>query len=97
MLKRFELAPRLFSLWSDIPDEELMALASRGSKHPEVLEQKSRMLKDSKRISGVKFCRPMALFENLDTVDPNLRLPDFDDNLKSVDAKETEMLLKYHF
>ena len=99
VLNDFELASRLsFFLWSSIPDEELMALASRGSlSDPEVLEQQvKRMLKDSKAQSlASNFADQWLYLRNLDAVDPNLRLfPDFDDNLRQSMRKETEMLFE---
>ncbi|GIS51121.1 MAG: hypothetical protein Ct9H90mP25_5550 [Gammaproteobacteria bacterium] len=77
-----------------------MALASRGSlSDPEVLEQQvKRMLKDQNPISGIKFCRPMALFEEPRCSRPKPALfPDFDDNLRQSMRKEPRCYLKYHF
>ena len=59
-----ELASRLsFFLWSSIPDDELLTLASQNKLHDNaVLEQQvRRMLKDPRsRATGDQFRRPMA-------------------------------------
>ena len=91
-----ELASRLsFFLWSSIPDEELLDLASRGELgRPEVLdEQLRRMLADKRSQSLVNnFAEQWLYLRNLDAVNPDMRLfPDFDDNLRQAMREETEL------
>ena len=92
-----DLASRLsFFLWSSIPDEELLTVASQGKlKDPAVLErQVRRMLKDP---------RAEALAENFAGQWLNLRgmqaagplplvYPDFDDPLRQAMRREVELL-----
>jgi mono/diheme cytochrome c family protein len=91
-----DLASRLsFFLWSSIPDEELLTLASKGRlSEPAVLErQVKRMLADP---------RSEALVVNVAGQWLNLRglqsqapvvmaFPDFDDNLRQAFRRETEL------
>lgn len=94
-----ELASRLsFFLWSSIPDQELLELASdERLGEPEVLaDQVSRMLADP-RASALanNFANQWLYVRNLDGVAPNTRLfPDFDDNLRQAMRQETELLFQ---
>jgi len=94
----FELASRLsFFLWSSIPDDELLMLASRGElKQPEVLErQVHRMLADPRATAMVQnFTGQWLWVRNvpLKTPDP-YAFPDFDDNLRQAFARELELFL----
>ena len=91
-----ELASRLsFFLWSSIPDEQLITVASQGKlKDPAVLEQQvKRMLADDRSEALVKnFAGQWLLLRNLPNVqpDPN-EFPNFDDNLRQAFRRETEM------
>ena len=91
-----ELASRLsFFLWSSIPDDELLQVASRGRlRAPDVLEQQvRRMLADprSDRLT-TNFAGQWLHLRNLRTQQPNsMEFPDFDDNLR--DALEREAWL----
>jgi hypothetical protein len=92
-----ELASRLsFFLWSSIPDDRLLQLASDGSlKRPGVLEAEvQRMLADSKSSALVEnFAGQWLRLRNLRNVSPNSDLfPDFDDNLRQSFRRETELL-----
>jgi hypothetical protein len=94
-----ELASRLsFFLWSSIPDDELLALAERDElSKPGVIEaQVRRMLSDPRSRSLVtNFAEQWLHLRNLDSITPDLRLfPDFDDNLRQVFRKETELLFE---
>jgi mono/diheme cytochrome c family protein len=94
-----ELASRLsFFLWSSIPDDELLDLASQGKlKSPAVLEkQVRRMLADSRSSSLVtKFAEQWLYLRNLASTTPDMRLfPDFDDNLRNSFRKETELFFE---
>jgi Protein of unknown function (DUF1592)/Protein of unknown function (DUF1588)/Protein of unknown function (DUF1585)/Protein of unknown function (DUF1587)/Protein of unknown function (DUF1595)/Planctomycete cytochrome C len=92
-----QLASRLsFFLWSSIPDDELLDLATRDELHtPEVLErQVRRMLADPRSRSLVNnFASQWLHLRNLESITPDLRLfPDFDDNLRQAFRRETELL-----
>lgn len=94
-----ELASRLsFFLWSSIPDDELLDLASEGELHrPDVLEkQVKRMLADERSRSLVtNFAGQWLYLRNLDSITPDMRLyPDFDDNLRQAFREETERFVE---
>ncbi len=92
-----ELASRLsFFLWSTIPDNQLLTLASQGKlKDPAILEQQvQRMLADPRSQALVEnFAAQWLQLRNIRGLvpDPDV-FPDFDDNLRSSLVKETEML-----
>jgi hypothetical protein len=91
-----DLASRLsFFIWSSIPDDELLTLASQGKlKNPAVLEQQvRRMLADSRSQSLVdNFAGQWLYLRNLRGVAPDLEeFPNFDDNLRQAFKKETEL------
>ncbi len=93
-----ELASRLaFFLWSSIPDDELLELASAGRlSEPAVLErQVERMLADPRAGNLVtNFAAQWLHLRNLDGVTPDKRLfPDFDDNLRQAMRRETELFV----
>ncbi len=95
----FELASRLsFFLWSSIPDEELLRLASEGQlRNPAVFDrQVRRMLADPKSQALVdNFAGQWLQLRNLRNVQPNTDLfPDFDDNLRQSFQRETELLFE---
>ncbi|HEV8396751.1 MAG TPA: DUF1592 domain-containing protein [Vicinamibacterales bacterium] len=92
-----ELASRLsFFLWSSIPDEELLTLATARRLHdPIVLEQQvRRMLRDERARSLVdNFAAQWLQLRNLQRVTPdNDRFPEFDDNLRQAFRREVELL-----
>jgi hypothetical protein len=94
-----QLASRLsFFLWSSIPDDELLDLASRGElSRPDVLErQVRRLLADTRSRSLVtNFAGQWLRLRNLESITPDLRLfPDFDDNLRQAFRRETELLFE---
>lgn len=94
-----ELASRLsFFLWSSLPDDELLDLATRGELHrPEVLQQQvQRMLADPRSDALVtNFGGQWLYLRNLDSISPDMRLfPDFDHNLRESMRTETELLLR---
>ncbi|HWF10954.1 MAG TPA: DUF1592 domain-containing protein, partial [Bryobacteraceae bacterium] len=91
-----DLASRLsFFLWSSIPDEELISLASQNKLHtPAVLEQQvRRMLADARSGAIVdNFAGQWLYLRNLRSVAPDFELfPNFDDNLRTSFKKETEL------
>jgi mono/diheme cytochrome c family protein len=94
-----DLASRLsFFLWSSVPDEALLGVASTGRLHePAVLErQVRRMLADARAKALVtNFAAQWLRLPNLDSITPDMRLfPDFDDNLRQAFRKETELFFE---
>ncbi len=92
-----ELASRLsFFIWSSIPDDELLAVASEGRlRTAAVLEQQvRRLLADPKSAALVKnFAGQWLQLRNVKSVLPNSdEFPDFDDNLRQALLRETELL-----
>lgn len=95
-LNDLELASRLsFFLWSSIPDETLLNLASQGKlKDPAVLEQQvRRMLADPRSQQLVtNFAGQWLFLRNLKGISPDVQeFPDFDDNLRVAMRRETEL------
>ena len=93
-----ELASRLsFFLWSTIPDEPLLNLASQNQLHePDVLEkQVRRMLGDDRSNQLVlNFAGQWLQLRALRTQTPvTAEFPDFDDNLRAAMEKETELFV----
>ena len=96
-----DLASRLsFFLWSSIPDDRLVTLASTGRLHePTVLAAEvRRMVKDQRADALVSnFAGQWLQLRNLESkVKPDLlSFPDFDDNIRDGFRRETEMLFGY--
>jgi hypothetical protein len=94
-----ELASRLsFFLWSSLPDDQLIKLASEGRlRDPAILEQQvRRMLADprSKEIAR-NFAAQWLYLRNLQSIVPAMEeFPDFDDNLRQAFRTETEMFFE---
>jgi len=93
-----ELASRLsFFLWSSIPDEELLTVASQNKlRQPAVLEQQvRRMLKDPRSESLVdNFAGQWLSIRAMATQVPVAGLfPDFDDNLRNAMRREMELFV----
>jgi hypothetical protein len=91
-----ELASRLsFFLWSSIPDDTLLDLASKGQlRRPRVLErQVRRMLADPRADALVSnFAGQWLHLRNLKTIAPNHdEFPDFDDTLREAFQREAEL------
>src|SRR5262245_34016155 len=94
-----ELASQLsFFLWSSIPDDELLTLATRGElRRPGVIErQVARMLADSRSEALVKNFGGQWLFlRNVPGIKPDSkRDPDFDADLQDAFRRETELLFE---
>jgi mono/diheme cytochrome c family protein len=94
-----ELASRLsFFLWSSIPDETLLDLASRGQlSQPAVLEREvRRMLADERSDALVSnFTGQWLQVRNLKTIAPNHdEFPDFDDTLREAFQREAELFFE---
>lgn len=96
-----ELASRLsFFLWSSIPDEKLLNLATAGQlRQPGVLAaQVKRMINDERSDALVSnFTGQWLQLRNLESkVSPDLLMfPEFDDNIRKGFRRETEMLFGY--
>ena len=98
-LTDLELASRLsFFLWSSIPDDELLEVASRGELRDEavLVGQTRRMLADARSASLItNFAGQWLRLRNLPGIDRDAHLfPDFDDNLRRAMRRETELLLE---
>jgi hypothetical protein len=94
-----ELASRLsFLLWSSIPDDELIKVASANQLHtPAVLEaQVRRMLADSKASALVEnFGDQLLYLRNLPATSPDGAFyPNWDDELRKAFRRETELLFE---
>jgi hypothetical protein len=97
-LNDLALASRLsFFLWSSVPDETLIKLASQGKlKEAAVLEQQvRRMLADRRAVALVdNFAEQWLFLRNLKSVAPNMEaFPDFDDNLRQAMKEETKLFV----
>ncbi len=91
-----ELASRLsFFLWSTIPDDQLLSVASQGKlRDPAVLEQQvRRMLADNRAETLVtNFADQWLYLRNLKNIQPDFQtFPDYDDNLRQAMKRETEL------
>jgi len=94
----FELASRMsFFLWSSIPDDELLQVASAHKlRDPGVLvQQVRRMLADQKSKALIEnFAGQWLQLRNARTKIPNSNeFPDFDDNLRQALLTEAEMFV----
>jgi hypothetical protein len=93
-----ELASRLsFFLWSSIPDDELLDLASRSRlRDPAVLERQVRRMLADKRSNALvdNFASQWLVLRNVRdaTPDPDV-FPDFDENLRQAFQRETELFV----
>ena len=93
-----ELASRLsFFLWSSVPDDQLITLASQNKlRDPAVLDKEvRRMLADPKSDQLVlNFAGQWLNLRGMQSVQPVTSLyPDFDDNLRLAMRKETELFV----
>jgi len=91
-----ELASRLsFFLWSTIPDDQLLTVASQGKlKDPAVLEQQVRRMLADKRSETLvtNFADQWLYLRNLKNIQPDFQtFPDYDDNLRQAMKRETEL------
>jgi hypothetical protein len=92
-----ELASRLsFLVWSSIPDDELIAVASQNKLHasPMLDRQVRRMLADAKADALVdNFGDQLLYLRNLPTTSPDgVFYPNWDDELRKSFRRETELL-----
>ena len=91
-----ELASRLsFFLWSSIPDDQLITVASQGKlSNPSVLQQQvRRMLADPRSDALVgNFGAQLLYLRNLQATSPDgVAYPDWDDELRQSFRRETEL------
>jgi hypothetical protein len=88
-------------LWSSIPDDELLGLASQGKlKDPVVLEQQvRRMLQDPKaKTLPENFFGQWLTVKNLGNQRPDPKLfPEFDESLRGAFEEETKLFLASQF
>jgi hypothetical protein len=94
----YALASRLsYFLWSSMPDEELFTLAAKGKLRSDLENQVKRMLKDPKSHALVQnFADQWLQIRNLAAAAPDHEVfPEFDDQLRSAMASETEMFFEY--
>jgi mono/diheme cytochrome c family protein len=94
-----ELASRLsFFLWSSIPDDELITVASQGRlSTPKVLEQQVRRMLADPRSSALvdNFAAQLLYLRNLDATSPDgIFYPDWDDELRQSFRQETELFFE---
>ena len=94
-----ELASRLsFFLWSSIPDEELITVASQGRlSQPAVLgQQVRRMLHDPKSDALVtNFAQQLLYLRNLPATSPDgIFYPNWDDELRQAFKRESELFFE---
>jgi hypothetical protein len=94
-----ELASRLsFFLWSSIPDDELITVATQGRlRSPRVLDQQvRRMLKDPKSSALVtNFGQQLLYLRNLPATSPDgIFYPDWDHELRQAFQRETELFFE---
>jgi hypothetical protein len=91
-----ELASRLsFFLWSSIPDDTLIDLASRNRlREPAVLEEQTRRMLADPRSDAMaeNFAGQWLHLRNLETIHPNTdEFPDFDNDLRLAFRREAEL------
>jgi hypothetical protein len=94
----WNLASKLsFFLWSSIPDDELLSVASRGKLHdPAVLEQQvRRMLRDPRANALVEgFATRWLELSKIAGFVPDTQLyPEFDENLREAMSMETKLFV----
>jgi hypothetical protein len=95
-LRDLELASRLsFFLWSSIPDDQLLTLASSGRlSQPRVLEQQvRRMLADPRSEALVSnFAQQLLYLRNLPATSPDgIFYPNWDNELRQALSRESEL------
>ena len=97
-LNDFDLASRLsFFLWSSVPDDQLLALASRGKlSEPAMLDQQvRRMLADPRSRALVdNFAGQWLMLRKAASFQPDLIVhPDFDENLREGFVREAQLFV----
>lgn len=93
-----ELASRLsFFIWSSIPDDELLRLASRNQLRPVLGQQVKRMLADTRAKALVdNFAGQWLQLRNIASWKPDPdKYPAFDEPLRAAFQKESEMFFQH--
>jgi mono/diheme cytochrome c family protein len=95
-IRDLELASRLsFFLWSSVPDDELIALATQGRlSQPRVLEQQVRRLLGDPRSESLvsNFAQQLLYLRNLPATSPDgVFYPNWDDELRQGLKRESEL------
>jgi hypothetical protein len=95
-IRDFELASRLsFFLWSSVPDDELITLATQGRlSQPRVLEQQVRRLLADPRSESLisNFAQQLLYLRNLPATSPDgIFYPNWDDELRQGLKRESEL------
>lgn len=98
-LNDFQLAARLsYFLWSTLPDEELLQIASQGRlRHTDVLREQTERLLDDPRSRGLttNFVGQWLELREIDFTTPDRILyPEFDELLKLSMVRETELFFE---
>jgi len=98
-ISNLELASRLsFFLWSSIPDEELLTLATQNQlQQPLVLRQQVRRMLDDKRSDALvkNFAQQWLYLRNLPSTSPDgIYYPNWDNELREGFKRETELLFE---
>jgi mono/diheme cytochrome c family protein len=93
-----ELASRLsFFLWSSIPDDELLTVASQGRlRRPDVLDRQVRRMLADRRAGALvdNFAGQWLHIRNLRSTTPDKNeFPDFDDNLRQAFEREMHLFV----
>ena len=96
----YDLASRLsFFIWSSIPDDQLLALAERGTLSvPSTLEQQVRRMLDDERSTALveNFASQWLVVRNLREISPDPDVfPEFDENLRAAMQRETELFIEH--
>ena len=97
-LDEYSLASRLsFFLWSTMPDDRLLTLASKTQLRSNLAIEVRRMLDDNRSIAFSKnFAGQWLQLRDLDLVQPDKkRFPGFDDKLRQSMRLETEAFFRY--
>ncbi len=96
-LDEFQLASRMsYFLWSSMPDEELLNLATKGELTANIGAQVRRMLADPKSNSLVdNFAMQWLQLRRLKSITPDPKVfPSFNEGLRSAMLKETELFVQ---
>lgn len=96
-LDEFQLASRLsYFLWSTMPDDELLGLASQGKLRQQLDAQVKRMLADPKSAALVdNFAMQWLQLRRLETFQPDKQqFPQFTDKLRTAMAEETRQFFE---
>jgi len=97
LINEYELASRLsYFLWSSMPDETLLKLASKGKLRQQLDQQVGRMLRDPKSSAFMEnFAGQWLTLRKLAYASPDAKeFPDFDEELREAMSRETELFFE---